>query len=445
MGEATLFQQSALRLTTSEIIDFAQHITLTNADFRFIIGEQLQDVGIDPGPIIIEPEAKNTASAILAASVFAYEKDEEAVLLVAPSDHLIPDKNNFHQSIAAGLHHVHLGQMVTFGINPTHPETGYGYIKLSRDTLDQYGTSLVESFVEKPDQATADKYFRSGNYLWNSGMFVFQSNTLISQMSIHANTLLGKVRDSVQRSSNSFDFIWLERESFISSPSGSIDYVLMEKSDDVVVVPLDAGWNDIGSWSALYDIGDKDSHGNVTKGDVITHNSFNSYINGSNHLIAAIGVENLIIVDTPNATLIANKNKAKDVKQMVSHLNELSRDEQLFHRKVYRPWGWYDSIEVGENFQVKRLNITPGAKLSLQLHHKRSEHWVVVKGIATVTNNEQILILHEGQSTYIPVGIKHSLENQTKMDLEIIEVQTGSYLGEDDIVRFDDIYGRHKY
>ena len=276
-------------------------------------------------------------------------------------------------------------------------------------------------------------------------MFVFQSNTLISQMSIHANTLLGKVRDSVQRSSNSFDFIWLERESFISSPSGSIDYVLMEKSDDVVVVPLDAGWNDIGSWSALYDIGDKDSHGNVTKGDVITHNSFNSYINGSNHLIAAIGVENLIIVDTPNATLIANKNKAKDVKQMVSHLNELSRDEQLFHRKVYRPWGWYDSIEVGENFQVKRLNITPGAKLSLQLHHKRSEHWVVVKGIATVTNNEQILILHEGQSTYIPVGIKHSLENQTKMDLEIIEVQTGSYLGEDDIVRFDDIYGRHKY
>ena len=304
------------------------------------------------------------------------------------------------------------------------------------------GAYKVEQFVEKPDLQTAQAYLEQGNYLWNSGMFMFQANTLIDELTTHSHDIVKSVSNSVKNATKDLDFIRLEEKAFESSPSDSIDYALMEKSNNVVVVPLDAQWNDIGSWSALYDIGTKDARGNVIQGDVFTEETNDTYINASHHMVATIGVKDLVIVDTPNATLISSKDQAHKVKKIVDQLQQTNREEHSFHRKVYRPWGWYDAIEIGSNFQVKRLHVNPGAKLSLQKHQKRAEHWVVVKGIATATNGVEVLILKEGDSTYIPIGVKHMLENNTSIDLEIIEVQSGTYLGEDDIIRYEDIYSR---
>jgi mannose-1-phosphate guanylyltransferase/mannose-6-phosphate isomerase len=356
------------------------------------------------------------------------------------ADHVIQDVEAFHQAINIANNQAQEGKLVTFGIVPTDANTGYGYIKASKGNTD--GAHKLEEFVEKPDLKTAESYLEQGNYLWNSGMFMFKATTLIDELTTYSPDIVASVNNAVNNAAQDLDFIRLDKQAFESSPSDSIDYALMEKSDNIVVVLLDAKWNDIGAWSALHDIGTKDANGNVIKGDVITQDTTNTYINANHHLVATIGVDNLIIVDTPDATFIATQDKAHEVKSIVESLQAKERDEGTMHRKVFRPWGWYDSIEVGLHFQVKRLHVNPGAKLSLQIHRKRAEHWVVVSGTATVTNGEDFFTLTEGDSTYVPISTIHSLENKTNDQLEVIEVQSGAYLGEDDIVRLEDVYGR---
>jgi len=367
---------------------------------------------------------------------------DDAVLLVLSADHVIQDNKAFHQAINIASNQAQEGKLVTFGIVPTDANTGYGYIKSSKDNIDD--AYKVEEFVEKPDPETAQSYLEKGNYLWNSGMFMFKATVLIDELTTHSPEIVKLANSSVNNAEQDLDFIRLDKQAFESSPSDSIDYALMEKSDNVVVVPLDAQWNDIGSWSALHGIGNKDINGNVINGNVIAQDTSNTYIYANHHTITTIGVDSLIVVDTPDATFIATQDKAQEVKSIVESLQADGRDEGTIHRKVYRPWGWYDSIESGKHFQVKRLHVNPGAELSLQMHHKRAEHWVVVNGTATVVNGEEVLTLKEGESTYIPIGAMHSLGNKTNEPLEVIEVQSGIYLGEDDIVRFKDAYGRSK-
>ena len=438
VGDNTMLQETILRL--SGLDNIADPIFVCNADHRFLVAEQCQQIDIKNPTILLEPIGRNTAPAIAAAALQSINGLDDAVLLVLSADHVIQDVEAFHQAINIASNQAQEGKLATFGIVPTGANTGYGYIKSSADSND--GAHKVEEFVEKPDLKTAQAYLEQGNYLWNSGMFMFKAATLIDELTTHSPEIVTSVNDAVNNAEQDLDFIRLDKKAFESSPSDSIDYALMEKSDNVVVVPLDAQWNDIGSWSALYDIGIKDTNGNVIQGDVFTEKTTNTYIHANHHMVATIGVQDLVIVETPNATLIATKDKTQKVKKIVERLQEQDRDEQSCHRKVYRPWGWYDSIEVGLHFQVKRLHVNPGAKLSLQMHHKRSEHWVVVSGIATAINGEEVLTLKKGDSTYIPIGTTHALENHTDEILEIIEVQSGAYLGEDDIVRFEDIYGR---
>ena len=439
-GDNTMLQETILRL--SGLDNLADPIIICNADHRFLVAEQCQQIDIKNPIILLEPIGRNTAPAIAAAALQSLKQTDDAVLLVLSADHVIQDVEAFHQAINIASQQAQDGKLATFGIVPTNANTGYGYIKSSVDSNN--GAHKVEEFVEKPDLETAEKYLEQGNYLWNSGMFMFKATTLINELTTHSPDIVKAVNNAVNNAEQDLDFIRLDKKAFESSPSDSIDYALMEKSDNVVVIPLDAQWNDIGSWSALHDIGTKDSDGNVIQGDVFTKDTTNTYIHANHHMVATIGVQDLVIVDTPNATLIATKDRVQEVKKIVERLQEQDREEQFCNRKVYRPWGWYDSIEVGFHFQVKRLHVNPGAKLSLQMHHKRAEHWVVVSGTATAINGEDVLTLTEGDSTYIPVGTTHGLENKTNEQLEIIEVQSGTYLGEDDIVRFEDIYGRIK-
>jgi len=439
-GDNTMLQETILRLNGLD--NLADPIIICNADHRFLVAEQCQQIGIKNPTILLEPIGRNTAPAIAAAALQSLKDSDDSILLVLSADHVIQDVDAFHKAINIASQQAQSGKLATFGIVPTDANTGYGYIKSSKDNND--GAYKVEEFVEKPDLKTAQSYLEQGNYLWNSGMFMFQARAFIDELTTHSPEIVTSVNDAVNNAAQDLDFIRLDKQAFESSPSDSIDYALMEKSNNVVVVPLDAQWNDIGAWPALFDIGTKDSQGNVIKGDVITQDTTNTYINADHHVVAAIGVDNLIIIDTPDATFIATQDKAQEVKSIVESLQASGRCESSAHRKTYRPWGWYDSIESGEYFQVKRLHVKPGAKLSLQMHHKRAEHWVVVSGTATVTNGEKRFNLNKGESTYIPLGVTHSLENQTNEPLEIIEVQSGTYLGEDDIVRFEDIYGRLK-
>jgi len=439
-GDNTMLQETILRL--SGLDNLADPIIVCNADHRFLVAEQCQQIDIKNPTILLEPVGRNTAPAIAAAALQSLRDSDSSMLLVLSADHVIQDVDAFHEAINIASQQVQSGKLATFGIVPTNANTGYGYIKSSKESNN--GAHKVEEFVEKPDLKTAESYLEQGIYLWNSGMFMFKDTTLINELTVHSLDIVNSVSDAVNNAEQDLDFIRLDKKAFESSPSDSIDYALMEKSDNVVVVPLDAQWNDIGSWSALYDIGTKDSNGNVIQGDVFIEETINTYIHANHHIVATIGVQDLVIVDTPNATLIATKDKVQEVKKIVEKLQEQGREESSCHRKVYRPWGWYDSIEVGKHFQVKRLHVNPGAKLSLQMHHQRAEHWVVVSGTATTINGEDTLTLKEGESTYIPVGTTHGLENKTNQPLEIIEVQSGTYLGEDDIVRFEDIYGRAK-
>jgi len=439
-SDNTMLQETILRLKGLD--DLADPIIVCNADHRFLVAEQCQQIGIKNPTILLEPVGRNTAPAIAAAALQSLKDSDGSMLLVLSADHVIQDVKAFHQAINIANQQALNGKLATFGIVPTDANIGYGYIKSSKDNID--GAYKVEEFVEKPNLKTAEFYLEQGSYLWNSGMFMFQARSFIDELTIHAPNIVTLINNAVNSATQDLDFIRLEKQAFESSPSDSIDCALMEKSDNVVVVPLNVQWNDIGAWPALYDIGTKDSQGNVIKGDVITQDTTNTYINADHHMVAAIGVDNLIIIDTPDATFIATQDKAQEVKSIVESLQASGRCESTAHRKVYRPWGWYDSIESGEHFQVKRLHVKPGAKLSLQMHHQRAEHWIVVSGIATVTNGEQTFELNKGESTYIPLGVTHALANNTSEPLEIIEVQSGTYLGEDDIVRFEDIYGRIK-
>jgi mannose-1-phosphate guanylyltransferase / mannose-6-phosphate isomerase len=439
VGDNTMLQETILRLSGLDD-DLAEPIIICNEDHRFVVAEQCQQINITNPTILLEPIGRNTAPAIAAAAFQAQKISEDSILLVLSADHVIKDTDEFHKAIDIAFKQAQKGRLVTFGIVPTEANTGYGYIK---SAINETGGSYqVEEFVEKPDAKTAKSYLEQGNYLWNSGMFMFQANTLADELSEHSPDIVISVIDAVRKSKQDLDFICLDEKSFKSSPSDSIDCALMEKSNNVVVVPLDAQWSDVGSWSALYDIGEKDNNGNVIKGDVVAIDTTNTYINANHHMVTTLGVENLIVVDTPDATFIATQDKAQEVKAIVESLKSDIRNEGKSHRKVYRPWGWYDCIEHGDNFQVKRLHVNPGEKLSLQMHHKRAEHWVVVSGVATATNGNQELILTQGQSTYIPLKTVHRLENQTDEYLEIIEVQSGEYLGEDDIVRIEDLYQR---
>jgi len=453
VGKNSMLQETMLRLNGIE--NLSKPIIVCNVDHRFIVAEQLKQIDVADATIILEPIARNTAPAIIASAIQSLQMNNsmDDILLILSADHFIQDTKAFYQSMSVALIHARKGKIVTFGIVPTYANTGYGYIQ-AETTSDEYNSTVmnVKSFKEKPDKELADVYLlendqsRNNNialsWYWNSGMFVCQAKTLIDESSIHSSDILSKVRSSVENAIYDLDFIRLEEKTFASSPNMSIDYALMEKSKNVIVVPMDAKWSDIGSWSALYDIGKKDSSNNSIKGDVVSLETTNSYINASHHLVATIGIDNLIVVGTSDAILIASRDKSHKVKNIVEKLQLRGRDEAHSNRKVYRPWGWYDSIEIGKHFQVKRLHINPGAKLSLQMHKKRAEHWVVVSGIASTTIGDEVSILKEGESTYIDIGVVHSLENKTNKMLEIIEVQNGVYLGEDDIVRFDDEYGR---
>ena len=437
-SDNTMLQETILRLNGLD--NLTDPIIICNVDHRFVVAEQCQKVGIKNPTILLEPVGRNTAPAIAVAALQSLKNSDDSTLLILSADHVIQDVGAFHKAINMANQQAKSGKLVTFGIVPTDANTGYGYIKSSKENSN--GVYKVEEFIEKPNLKTAEFYLEQGGYLWNSGMFMFQAHSFIDELTTYAPNIVTSANNAVNNALQDIDFIRLDKQAFDSCQSDSIDYTLMAKSNNVVVVPLDAKWSDIGAWPALYDIGTKDSQGNVIKGDVITQDTTNTYINADHKMVAVIGVDNLIIVDTPDATFIATQDKAQEVKSIVESLQASDRCESIAHRKVYRPWGWYDSIESGEYFQVKRLHVKPGAKLSLQMHHKRAEHWVVVSGIATVTNGEQTFSLNIGESTYIPLGVTHALENQLNEPLEIIEVQSGIYLGEDDIVRFEDVYGR---
>ena len=441
LNENTMLQETILRLRGLKSL--SEPIIVCNTNHRFLVADQCQQINIKNPTILLEPVGRNTAPAILASALQSLKNTENAVLLILSADHVIRDIEKFHQAINIGINQAEKGKLVTFGIMPNEANTEYGYIKVSESlTKNVYN---VDEFVEKPDLPTAKSYLNQGNYLWNSGMFMFDAISLIDELTSHSPDIVKSVRKAVNNSLKDLDFIRLDKKAFESSPSNSIDYALMEKSDNVVVIPLDIGWSDVGSWSALYDVSKKDKSGNVLKGDVIVKDTTNTYIYASNHIVATIGVDNLVVVDTPDATFIASQDKAHLVKSVVESIQKKGRNEAKSNRKVYRPWGWYDSIEEGLHFQVKRLHVNPGAKLSLQMHHKRAEHWVVISGKATVINGEDLMTLSKGDSTYIPIRTKHCLENKTSDPLQIIEVQSGTYLGEDDIVRFEDIYKRKEY
>lgn len=438
IGDRTMLQQTILRL--NGLKNLAKPVIVCNSDHRFLVAEQCQQINIEDLTILLEPTGRNTAPAIAAAAIQSLKFSNDSILLVLSADHIIKDIAAFHKAINIAINKALDSKLVVFGIEPNSPNTNYGYIRFSSE--ENNGSYVVNEFKEKPDLKTAEEYLKKKKYFWNSGMFVFQTTIFLNELKKYSPNIVKAVSNSISASIQDLDFVRLDEESFKLSPSESIDYALMEKSKNVEVVPLNAKWSDIGSWSSLYDTASKDSNKNVIEGDVITQNTFNSYFYAKNHLVAAIGVENLIVVDTPDVTLIAKNDNEQDIKSFLTLLENNNRKEFSRNRKVYRPWGWYDSIEKGMHFQVKRLNISVGAKLSLQMHHKRSEHWVVVKGIAEVVNGDNRLTLYEGDSTYISIGTKHSLENKSNEILEVIEVQSGTYLEEDDIIRFEDIYGR---
>ena len=444
VGETTLFQSSALRLTTSDTLEFARHITLTNSDYRFIIGEQLQDIGIDPGPILIEPEAKNTAAAILAASIFAHAKDKDAILLVAPSDHVIPDTDAFHEAIKLGLSHVQNQNMVTFGIKPTHPDTGYGYLELSTDPLDKYGSSNLRSFVEKPKMQNAKQMVEAGYYLWNAGIFLFRAQDMIDAFTSHAPQTLDLVSQAVDDALADLGFLRLAKEPWSELQDISIDYAIMEKAENLVAVPYESKWSDLGGWDAVWLESEPDTTGNVTNDASHAIECSNSLLRSesSGQQVVGIGLDNIMAIAMSDAVLVASKERAQDVKKAVELLRSKSIKQAENFPKDHRPWGWFESLITGDRFQVKRICVNPGAALSLQSHNHRSEHWIVVEGTAKVTIDKEVSLVTEGQSVYVPLGAVHRMENSGKLPMILIEVQIGSYLGEDDIIRYEDIYQR---
>ncbi len=434
VGDDTMLQATWKRVAS---IAGAAPIVVANQEHRFMAAEQLRESKVIPQALILEPIGRNTAPAIAIAAMQALASGDDALLLVLPSDHVVRNEPAFHAAVKQAAQAADAGKLVTFGIVPTSPETGYGYIKAATGE----GVRAVDRFVEKPDLATAEQYVASGEYFWNSGMFLFKASRYLKELELLQPAILAACRDALDKAARDTDFIRLDADAFAASSNDSIDYAVMEKTVDAAVVPLDAEWNDVGSWSALWEVSDKDADGNACHGDVIALDCRNSYAYG-NRLIAMVGLEDIVVVETDDAVFVGHKDRVQDVKEVVGQIKRNGRSEAAAHRKVYRPWGAYDSIDNGARFQVKRITVKPGATLSLQMHHHRAEHWIVVSGTAEVTRGDDVILLSENQSTYIPLGVTHRLKNPGKLPLELIEVQSGSYLGEDDIVRFEDQYGR---
>ena len=439
LNQTSLLQDTINRLDGLKGLDST--VIICNEEYRFMVAEQARATRIGASAIILEPVGRNTAPAIALAAFNALETDEDAVLLVLPADHDIKNVGAFHKAIETGQQQALDGHFVTFGIVPDAPETGYGYIK-SDALVSVNEVANIKEFVEKPDLETATKYLKEGGYYWNSGMFMFKASEYLNVLQEHAPDIFAATQQAMSSADKDMDFIRIGIEEFKKCPSDSIDYAVMEKVNNAVVIPVDIGWSDVGSWSALHDIGEQDENDNIFIGDTLHVSTKNCYIRAEHKLVTTLGVENLVIVDTDDALLVANKSYVQDIKQIVDALNNEDREEAIQHKRVCRPWGCYQSIDQSDRFQAKRITVNPGAVLSLQLHHHRAEHWIVVNGTAKVTKGDEVFILSENESTYIPLGTKHRLENIGKIPLELIEVQTGSYLGEDDIVRFDDIYGR---
>lgn len=438
--EKTMVQNTVLRL--EGIDSLAAPIIVCNEAHRFMTAEQLRLIDIEPAAILLEPMGRNTAPAIALAALKAMENGSDPILLVLPADHVIEKPAIFHEAVEMGCEYAQDGQLITFGVVPTGPETGYGYIKKGADINDTSGAAAIDTFVEKPDLKTAEQYVESGLYCWNSGMFMFNASSIIEELGAHSPKILAACEEVILQGREDLDFIRLPEEGFEKIPSDSIDYAVMEKTQKGVVIPFDAGWSDMGSFDALWQTGQKDKNQNVLKGDVLVHDVKESYICSEDHLVTAVGLERFVIVETKDAILVAPRDRVQDVKKIVKQLKANNRDEAISHRTVYRPWGCYETIDIEERFQVKRITVKPGAVLSLQKHYHRAEHWTVVSGAALVTRGEEEMLLKEDESTYIPLGTIHRLANPGKIPLELIEVQSGSYLGEDDIVRFDDAYGR---
>lgn len=436
-----MLQETALRVPQGDL--FAAPIIVSNEAHRFIIGAQLQDVGVKALAHLLEPAGRNTAPAVAVAAGYAQRHAGDAILLILPADHHIQNVAAFRAAAAAGMALAKAGRLVTFGIVPTGPETGYGYIHRGAPLDVAVGSAFaVERFVEKPDSATAARYLAEGGYDWNSGIFMFRADRILSELRAHAPDIAEKAAEALDRAVQDLDFLRLDAAAFEACPADSIDYAVMELTREAAVIPVEMGWSDVGSWSALWDIGAKDAAGNVVSGDVLIEGAGNNLIRAERGLVAAIGVKNLVIVETGDVVLVAARDQVQKVKSVVERLAAAGRREHQAHNRVYRPWGFYESLDQGPRYQVKHLMVKPGAALSLQLHRQRAEHWVVVQGQARVTVGETVQVLTENQSIYIPVNTKHRLENAGDAPLSLIEVQSGSYLGEDDIVRFDDVYGR---
>jgi mannose-1-phosphate guanylyltransferase len=436
-GSRTMLQETVTRL---QGLDCESPLVICNEEHRFIAAEQLRQIGEEGATILLEPVGRNTAPAIALAALYASRSGEDPVLLVLAADHLIQQPDRFRESVGKAVPLAEGGRLVTFGIVPDRPEIGYGYIRRGAPLGDDgFG---VEKFEEKPDHETAEAYVRDGGYYWNSGMFLFRASAFLNELKRFQPEILDACEQAIGAIEQDMDFVRIDVDKFRASPAISIDYAVMEKTRAAALVPLDAGWNDIGSWSALWDVQERDGEGNALTGDVLALDSKDILVRAESRLVATVGVEDLVIVETKDAVLVAHKDHVQNVKDIVERIRKLDRQEHINHREVYRPWGHYDSIDFGERDQVKRITVNPGAKLSVQMHHHRAEHWVVVRGTAKVQKGNETIVLSENQSTYIPLGEIHALENPGKIPLELIEVQSGSYLGEDDIVRFDDRYGR---
>jgi len=442
INDKSMLQNTLLRL--KGLTDLQPPVVICNDDHRFMVAEQLRELSLQQADIVLEPVGRNTAPAIAVAALQAMAGGDDPLLLVLAADHAIKDIPAFHQAIEQAIPAAMQGKLVTFGIVPSHAHTGYGYIRRHQQSADGLppNVAAVAQFCEKPDQATAQQFVDSGDYFWNSGMFLFKASHLLAELKQYAAEIVASAEQALALAKKDLDFIRLDSAAFSACPSDSIDYAVMEKSANAAMVALDAGWSDVGSWDALWQVMAKDEHGNASRGDVMLQHCKNSYVNAEERLVTVIGLEDVVVVETKDAVLVASKAHLQGVKDVVAKLQSYGRSEVELHREVFRPWGKYDSVDNGKRYQVKHITVKPGAKLSVQMHHHRAEHWVVVSGSAMVRNGDNEFLVTENESTFIPVGVVHSLENPGKIPLELIEVQSGSYLGEDDIVRFEDKYGR---
>jgi mannose-1-phosphate guanylyltransferase/mannose-6-phosphate isomerase len=439
VSERSMLQETVLRMSGH---DCAPPIAVANAEHRFLVAEQFREIGVEPAAQILEPVGRNTAPAVAVAALWLSEKDPDGVLLVLPSDHLIRDVERFQDMVRQAARLAADGLLVTFGIAPDSPSTGYGYIERGPALEGEAGAFRVARFVEKPDRERAQEMIASKRFSWNSGMFAFTPARFLEELGRHRPDILAGARAAWQKAHRDLDFIRLDSEAFVACPAESVDYAVMEKTGAAAVIPAEIGWSDVGSWSTLWEVSAKDPHGNVLRGDVHLNGAENCYVRAESRMVSVLGIKNAVVVETDDALLVADRSETQKVKDIVGHLEGSHRTEHLSHTRVYRPWGYYESIDNGDRFQVKRLMVKPGQALSLQMHHHRAEHWVVVSGTARVTRGEETFLVAENESTYIPVGARHRLENPGKVPLFLIEVQSGGYFGEDDIVRFDDRYRR---